>query len=81
MGNKDFLGVNLQKPVLELNHSKLESSGESLYRKICPVCKEGVLLVYRDQESFKLVDLDMCILCGQRVKYLDIADMRSKEGL
>jgi hypothetical protein len=71
---------NLDAPVLEVRHADLtRQSGDSRYRSVCPVCLEGLLLVQRDDTSFVLREFDNCILCGQRVRYLDIEELRQRE--
>jgi uncharacterized protein (DUF983 family) len=45
----------------------------------CPFCEEGLLLGMRDQVTFVIQEFDCCTLCGQRVKYSDIADLRAKD--
>lgn len=66
-------GANLKKPIIEVRHSALERSGESIFRSICPVCRDGMLPVCRDQETYELIDYDYCVLCAQRFRYLDEA--------
>jgi hypothetical protein len=64
--------ANVHAPPIKVSHASLRpASGESLYRKRCPVCETGVLLVYRDPVSFMLRSVDRCIHCGQQVIYTD----------
>ncbi len=64
-------GINYKNPILEVFHHKLKNVNEdSDYQKCCPVC-EGMLLVRRHPQTFALLRHDNCILCGQRVLYLD----------
>ena len=72
MDEEKLAGINISKPVLIVSHTKLKRSGESPYRSECPVCKKGVLLMRRDENTFKLEKEDSCILCGQRVLYDDL---------
>lgn len=65
-------GINIDEPVMFVSHSKLERSGDSLYRSECPVCLKGVLLMKRNEKTLHLEDHDNCILCGQRVFYEDL---------
>lgn len=67
---------NLLKPPIKVRHQDLERSGESPYRSKCPVCPKGILLVQRDQETFRLEKGDHCILCGQAIIYTDIQSLR-----
>lgn len=62
---------NIQKPVVELYHSRLVRVGDSIYRSECPFCIDGILPVQRDEASGVLLSLDRCVSCGQAVKYLD----------
>lgn len=63
-------GCNLNKVVLRIKHTDLErSSEESPFRSLCPVCKQGFLLVRRHGTT--LSHYDNCILCGQHFIYLD----------
>ena len=80
MGNptdEELVGINKDAPAIMVPHSTLtRASEESVFRSDCPVCKKGVLLVGRDQETFELLEQDRCILCGQVVVYTDIEEMR-----
>jgi len=65
--------VNAEKPILDVLHSELQRySDSSMYKSKCPVCEEGLLLIGRNQENHKLLEVDYCVLCGQHVRYLDI---------
>lgn len=77
---KDLEFTNLGSPTIEIPHMELERYGDSRYKSICPACKVGLLLVYRDQKTFILQEYDRCVLCGQRVKYTDISFLREREG-
>lgn len=74
-------GVNLKNPILEVNHKDLPKIADKLYARPCPICKKGILFVGRNNETFILEEYDNCVLCGQRVRYLDIQEMREREGL
>jgi hypothetical protein len=67
-------GINIDEPVMFVSHSKLERSGDSLYRSECPVCLKGVFLMRRNEKTLHLEEHDNCILCGQRVFYDDLED-------
>jgi hypothetical protein len=73
-------GINIDKPPLKIKHWKLPRVGDSQYRRQCPVCKEGLLLVRRDEKTLELQAEDMCTLCAQQVVYEDISEMRFKDG-
>ncbi|GAI50212.1 unnamed protein product [marine sediment metagenome] len=63
--------------VVDVRWAELESAG-GMYRRECPYC-DGVLLVGRDKDTLMLQEYDRCIQCGQRVRYLDIEEMRALE--
>jgi hypothetical protein len=76
----DYL-KNIDAPTLEVNHADLERwSDESAFKSACPVCPEGILLVCRDDATFEILELDYCIVCGQRVRYLDIDRFKEVEA-
>ena len=77
--NLNDLPRNMSKPIFEIPHCELSRYGNSMYKSVCPVCKEGILLVHRDQETFILQEYDCCVLCGQRIRYLDIELLRKRE--
>lgn len=64
--------ANVNKPRLSIKHADLERSGESDYHRICPVCNQGILSVRRHHDTFMLLSVDRCLLCGQEVEYTDI---------
>ena len=72
------LPPNYSAAPIHVKHAELERSDESPYRSVCPACKEGVLLVGRDDEM-KLMAVDNCILCGQTFVYDDIEEMRKMD--
>jgi len=64
---------NLKEEPILVAHSELERFSEtSIYKSICPKCKEGLLLVTRNQDTLKIRKDDMCVLCGQRFIYTDV---------
>lgn len=70
-----------QEPVIDVMHKSLRPvNDESPYKRDCPSCKDGVLLVGRDLKTGELQEFDHCMSCGQRVRYLDIAEMREVLG-
>lgn len=63
---------NFHAAPLRVTHAKLQiASFESAFRRYCPTCVKGVLMVSREQETFSLIDVDRCIYCGQMVIYDD----------
>ena len=70
-----------EKKPIKVKHAELDrANDESVFKSICPVCKEGVLLVSRNRTTYKLVEEDYCILCGQQFIYTDIDELRKKAG-
>ncbi len=69
---EDLTGINLGNEPLHINHASLARVGNSSFRSDCPICKEGLLLVKRDQTTLRLLAEDRCILCGQAFIYDDI---------
>lgn len=76
-----IVGSNINEPILQVNHFELNPLDErpNRWASECPKCS-GVLTVARDKDTFELLPFDRCVLCGQRVEYLDIEDMRRKDG-
>lgn len=63
---------NMGAPPIPVDHGSLAKfSDESEFKVYCPVCKDGLLLVARDQNTLRLVREDRCITCGQHFMYLD----------
>lgn len=61
---------NLKAPLKRVHHSDLKRLNEdSAYKSECPSCDDGLLLIRR--EGGILQRYDMCLVCGQRVFYLD----------
>jgi len=78
--SKPVEAINIDKEPIEVKHSELERADDnSSFRSDCPVCKDGVLLVQRDQSNFKLLAEDHCVLCGQKFIYSDIEELRERE--
>jgi hypothetical protein len=72
----DDAPLNMDKPVIEVNHKDLERfSEDSPFKSKCPVCKEGILLLGLDLENWKFREYDRCVGCGQQVKYKDINEL------
>ena len=71
MSNNEEFGFNIGKEMIQVKHSDLKRFGDSPFRSVCPVCKEGILPVRRDPVTFNLQRLDTCLLCGQAIQYID----------
>jgi hypothetical protein len=78
--NGNMVGANINKQVVNVNHNELTRFGDGIYKSECPECKEGLLLVGRNQETLILEEYDYCVLCGQSFRYLDIETMREREN-
>ena len=63
-------GICLKNKTIEVEHAKLARCGDSPYRSVCPVCKEGILLVRRNDTTMRLMRNDNCIMCGQSIRYV-----------
>jgi len=63
---------NVDKPVLDVFHDQLPRYGDSAYKSECPACVQGILFIGRNHRTFILQRLDCCVVCGQRVRYLDL---------
>jgi len=73
--------INADAPVKEVRHADLQrESDNSLFKSKCPACKDGVLLIYREDNG-RLREFDRCIACGQAVRYTDIDDLRKLDGV
>jgi len=70
-----------EAPTIDVVHFELTpaSDADNLWRSVCPACKHGWLLAMRQPATFVLQEFDVCTLCGQRVRYVDIDDMRAKD--
>jgi len=71
----DKAGINLQKPPIRVKHSELKREGDSAFKSVCPACDDGMLLMRRDQHTFKLLNDDICILCGQHFIYEEMPNL------
>lgn len=82
MSKKEFsLLTNAEKPPIHVKHSQLERVSEhSIFKSRCPKCKQGVLLIYRD-EQMRLMTHDRCLLCAQAFIYDDIEELRKRDGI
>ena len=73
--------MNLRAKTLRVKHAELRRADDnSVWRKECPACANGILLVRRGTEDAVLQADDRCISCGQHVVYDDIEIMRKNDG-
>lgn len=79
--NNTTMPPNFGNEPVHVKHSDLPRfTHDSMYKSECPVCETGILLFYRDRETFELLPEDRCVSCGQRVIYDDIAELRRRES-
>ena len=64
---------NKDVPVRHVRHADLTPFDEGHFKRDCPACERGVLLVRRDQKTLALINTDICTLCSQRFVYIDKA--------
>jgi hypothetical protein len=66
-------GQNMKAEPMHVRHADLEPfcDTDSPFKKLCPACLEGILLVYRDQTTMELINVDRCTHCGQTLIYSD----------
>jgi len=70
---------NINKDPIKVKHSELQRCSDGTkYRSYCPVCKQGILFLYRSDDLL-LKEGDRCLQCGQRFTYTDIAELRAAE--
>ena len=66
-------------PVLRVAHADLAPYHDQRWARVCPTCREGLLLARRDLTLLILAE-DLCTRCGQRVCYTDVARLREADG-
>lgn len=74
-------GINGAKPPIRVKHSELEEfDPESSFKRYCPACRHGILMVYRHNDHPEYIHaVDRCSVCLQSVIY-DIVDLRNSTG-
>lgn len=67
-----FQPKGLNAPIIRCRHAHLKPAEgqDPTYRRECPACGVGMLLVTR-RTAWTLSRLDRCTLCGQQVWYTD----------
>lgn len=63
-------GSNVAAAPVELLYCELERDGDGAASR-CPTCEMGTLVVYRHPDTLLPLRHDRCLLCGQRVVYMD----------
>lgn len=76
IAHEDLIDINARAKIIAIGHKDLILTGDSPISVFCPVCKVGILKVWRSQKTTELLKYDQCGLCGQRVEFTDIDDMR-----
>lgn len=78
---KTLAGANIDKEPITVNHGELrDATNDSIYKKECPSCEIGWLLVSREYNPpHKIKANDYCLYCGQRFIYADV-DLIESEG-
>lgn len=71
------VGINLDKLPVLVKHQELKRIGDSVFKSQCPKCEHGMLMMEREFDTYKLKNMDRCLLCGQRFVYYDIDNARS----
>lgn len=68
-------------PLLVLDHFLLKPASREANKlaSYCPNCGDGVLAVIRNSVTLVIEEFDMCLKCGQRVRYRDVAVMRAQD--
>lgn len=61
---------NIKKPPMEVYHSGLQVF-DGKYKRVCPACGVGLLLVTRNRSTLRIIRKDRCTLCAQQINYLD----------
>lgn len=64
------VGCNKDKPEMEVYHSGLQVF-DGDFKRTCPACGVGLLLVTRNRSTMRLIRPDRCTLCAQSFRYLD----------
>ncbi len=67
---------NIERRRIRLYYADLEPVHSDSFRRDCPFCLDGVLLLARGKDG-KIVPRDMCISCAQRVEYVDVNQIES----
>lgn len=67
---------NLSLEPVEVKHKDLKTpeGSDSIYRKECPNCNVGLLLIRRNTNSLCIETNDNCTYCGRRFKFTDIKE-------
>jgi hypothetical protein len=73
--------ANIHAPIMKVAWGQLKKDDyEHYYRRQCPVCENGLLLVRRHYDTFEIEHFDRCISCGQQVEYTDFDEVFGPEN-
>ncbi len=75
---KNLRGENVFNSVEHVNFFDLQRYEDGSHKSWCPVCRDGVLIMWRDPENGFLKKEDQCLDCGQRLIYDDIERVRAE---
>lgn len=70
-------GQFLDSNALSINYFELPYDDKFQWRRDCPVCSDGLLLIGRDRDTLEIERKDRCTLCAQQFIFLDLDKMRA----
>ena len=72
---------NLLAPIVGVKYASLKVWDENspAYKRECPVCEHGILLVQRN-DDLTISKFDQCVSCGQAFEYTDFDDVFEPEN-
>ena len=65
--------------IIPVVHENLLPIGGSYYESRCPFCEKGVCIAQRNPTTKQLEEEDVCTVCGQKIRYADIAHVRERD--
>jgi len=65
--------------VIPVFHENLLPIAASYYESRCPFCDKGIFIAKRDPITELLDENDVCTMCGQKIRYADIARVRDRD--
>ena len=68
--------ANLKLAPIEVRHQDLKypEGHDSVHKKVCPNCNDGLLMMRRNMETLALEKHDNCYNCGRRFIYTDLEE-------
>lgn len=74
--------LNWAAPCKKINYFDLPvGEWTDAWKRDCPECREGLIVLMRSADSHKLMKVDRCCLCAQQFLFKDIDKMREKDGI